>query len=114
MLRFNDIADRVLEYNPSCDLALLQRAYVFTAKVHEGQERLSGEPMSAEDITQAMELFGQVHHGDSKEHEGTGLGLPLTNRLVEAQGGYLLIESEPNIGTTVKVKFPKDKVAQSK
>jgi GTP pyrophosphokinase len=44
MLRFNDIADRVLEYNPSCDLSLLQRAYVFSAKVHEGQERLSGEP----------------------------------------------------------------------
>jgi GTP pyrophosphokinase len=44
MLRFNDIADRVLEYNPSCDLAMLQRAYVFSAKVHEGQERLSGEP----------------------------------------------------------------------
>ena len=46
MLRFNDIADRVLEYNPSCDLSLLQRAYVFSAKVHEGQERLSGEPYS--------------------------------------------------------------------
>jgi GTP pyrophosphokinase len=44
MLRFNDVADRVLEYNPSCDLSLLQRAYVFSAKVHEGQERLSGEP----------------------------------------------------------------------
>ncbi len=44
MLRFNDIADRILEYNPACDLALLQRAYVFCAKVHEGQERLSGEP----------------------------------------------------------------------
>ena len=44
VLRFNDIADRILEYNPGCDLALLQRAYVFSAKVHEGQERLSGEP----------------------------------------------------------------------
>jgi GTP pyrophosphokinase len=44
MLRFNDIADRMLEYNPGCDLQLLQRAYVFSAKVHEGQERLSGEP----------------------------------------------------------------------
>ncbi len=44
LLRFNDIADRVLEYDPACDLALLQRAYVFSAKVHEGQERLSGEP----------------------------------------------------------------------
>ena len=44
MLRFNDIADRMLEYNPGVDLELLQRAYVFSAKVHDGQERLSGEP----------------------------------------------------------------------
>jgi GTP pyrophosphokinase len=44
VLRFNDIVDRMLEYSPSLDLELLQRAYVFSAKVHEGQERLSGEP----------------------------------------------------------------------
>ncbi len=44
MLRFNDVADQMLEYNPGTDLELLQRAYVFSAKVHEGQERLSGEP----------------------------------------------------------------------
>jgi GTP pyrophosphokinase len=44
MLRFNDIADRALEYDPDCDLALLQRAYVYTAKVHDGQVRHSGEP----------------------------------------------------------------------
>jgi GTP pyrophosphokinase len=43
-LRFNDVADKVLEVNPTSDLSLLQRAYVFSAKVHEGQERLSGEP----------------------------------------------------------------------
>ena len=34
----------MLEYNPGVDLELLQRAYIFSAKVHEGQERLSGEP----------------------------------------------------------------------
>ncbi len=44
MLRFNDIADRVLETNADADIALLERAYVFAAKVHEGQQRLSGEP----------------------------------------------------------------------
>jgi len=44
MLRFNDIADRMIEQNPDTDLTLLQKAYVFSAKVHEGQERLSGEP----------------------------------------------------------------------
>ena len=44
MLRFNDIADRHLEFNSAADLALLERAYVFAAKVHDGQQRLSGEP----------------------------------------------------------------------
>src|SRR5215510_5515769 len=34
----------MLDYNPQSDLGLLQRAYVFAAKVHEGQQRLSGEP----------------------------------------------------------------------
>lgn len=73
----------------------------------------TGIGMSAKDIVQAMQPFGQVHHEDTKNHEGTGLGLPLTKRLVEAQGGKLLIESEPDIGTTVKVEFPKDRVASS-
>ncbi|MBY0401855.1 RelA/SpoT family protein, partial [Myxococcota bacterium] len=60
MLRFNDIADRLLEYNPQVDLARLQRAYVFTAKVHDGQARLSGEPYLIHPLEVAgilLELF---------------------------------------------------------
>lgn len=37
---------------------------------------------------------------------GSGLGLPVTKQLVEANGGTLTIESEPNVGTTVSVCFP--------
>ncbi len=44
MIRFNDIVDEVLKYNPQADVELLQRAYVFSAKAHKGQTRLSGEP----------------------------------------------------------------------
>jgi guanosine-3',5'-bis(diphosphate) 3'-pyrophosphohydrolase len=44
MLRFNDIAEQVESYNPSADLDLLEKAYVFSAKVHQGQVRRSGEP----------------------------------------------------------------------
>jgi len=44
MLRFNDIAEQVESYNPSADLDLLGKAYVFSAKVHQGQVRRSGEP----------------------------------------------------------------------
>ncbi len=44
MLRFNDILERLTSYNPNADTDLLKKAYVFSAKVHLGQVRLSGEP----------------------------------------------------------------------
>ncbi len=44
MLRFNDVLDRLTSYNPNADTDLLRKAYVFSAKVHMGQVRLSGEP----------------------------------------------------------------------
>jgi GTP pyrophosphokinase len=44
MLRFNDILERLTSYNPHADIELLKKAYVFSAKVHLGQLRLSGEP----------------------------------------------------------------------
>ncbi len=44
MLRFNDILESLTSYNPNADTDLLKKAYVFSAKVHLGQVRLSGEP----------------------------------------------------------------------
>ncbi|MBT7571597.1 MAG: hypothetical protein HN632_16765 [Rhodospirillaceae bacterium] len=67
----------------------------------------TGIGMTDEEITRAMEPFGRVHAAEVRESEGTGLGLPLTKMLVEAQGGRLKITSEPGMGTTVKVEFAK-------
>ena len=44
MLRLNDILDRVGGYHPDPDLDLIKKAYVYSAKVHQGQIRKSGEP----------------------------------------------------------------------
>ena len=44
MLRLNDILDRVASYHPDPDLDLVKKAYVYSAKVHQGQIRKSGEP----------------------------------------------------------------------
>ena len=44
IVRINDIIDQVVSYHPEADTGLLQRAYVYSAKVHHGQKRLSGEP----------------------------------------------------------------------
>ena len=44
MARINEIVDEVQQNFPDLDTALLERAYVYSAKVHLGQQRLSGEP----------------------------------------------------------------------
>ena len=44
MIRITDILDTIVDYNPEADLDIIDRAYVYSARVHEGQVRLSGEP----------------------------------------------------------------------
>jgi GTP pyrophosphokinase len=44
MLRLNDILDQVSQYHPDPDLDVIKKAYVYSAKVHQGQIRKSGEP----------------------------------------------------------------------
>ena len=54
MIRLNDILDKVSDYNPTADLNVIRKAYVYCAKVHQGQTRLSGEPY----IIHPMEVAG--------------------------------------------------------
>ncbi|BCS53594.1 bifunctional (p)ppGpp synthetase/guanosine-3',5'-bis(diphosphate) 3'-pyrophosphohydrolase [Geobacter sp. SVR] len=54
MIRLNDILDKVAAYNPAADFNLIRKAYVYCAKVHQGQTRLSGEPY----IIHPMEVAG--------------------------------------------------------
>src|SRR6266566_5109330 len=44
MIRLNDILEKVSAYHPDADLDLIKKAYVYSAKVHQGQVRKSGEP----------------------------------------------------------------------
>ncbi len=44
MIRLNDIINNLLTYHPEADIRLVEKAYVYSAKAHQGQVRLSGEP----------------------------------------------------------------------
>ncbi|MBI1262200.1 MAG: HAMP domain-containing protein [Rhizobiales bacterium] len=65
----------------------------------------TGIGMSAEDIDVAMTPFGQVDSRLARRYEGTGLGLPLTKTLVDLHKGVMEIESTPERGTTVILRF---------
>jgi two-component system, cell cycle sensor histidine kinase PleC len=66
----------------------------------------TGLGMTPEELIQAREPFTQIKRGEGRSHEGTGLGLPLTIKLVELQGGRLVLESTPGEGTAAKIIFP--------
>ncbi|MBL4693497.1 MAG: hypothetical protein JKY92_09240 [Magnetovibrio sp.] len=70
----------------------------------------TGIGMSSKNLALAMTQFGQVDGSLARKHQGTGLGLPLTQKLVEEHGGKFDIRSEINAGTTVTVTLPKYRV----
>ena len=72
----------------------------------------TGIGIAPENISKALARFGQVDGEFTRKFEGTGLGLPLSQSLVELHGGTLEIESELGAGTTVTVRFPPERVVQ--
>ncbi|MGD9288501.1 MAG: RelA/SpoT family protein, partial [Desulfobacterales bacterium] len=56
MIRINDIIDKIGEYHPEADLDIIERAYIYSARVHAGQVRLSGEPY----LSHPLEVAGML------------------------------------------------------
>jgi len=77
------------------------------------QVRDTGIGMAAGDIPKALSQFGQIDSAMVRQHDGSGLGLPLTKSLVELHGGSIDLKSEVGAGTTVTVCFPADRAVQS-
>lgn len=73
----------------------------------------TGIGIAAEDIPRVMQDWGQAQSEKSRSGEGTGLGLPLSRRLMELHGGTLNLESRPGAGTTVSLWFPPERVVAS-
>ncbi|WP_158045089.1 sensor histidine kinase [Skermanella pratensis] len=70
----------------------------------------TGIGMTKAEIAMALEPFTQIESDLSRRYEGTGLGLPITNSLVELHGGRLLIASTPSVGTRVTVHLPVSRI----
>lgn len=70
--------------------------------------RDTGQGMSEGDIVKAMEPFRQL--STSRTGGGTGLGLPLTKALVEANRAAFQIDSTPGQGTMIQITFPSTRV----
>lgn len=75
--------------------------------------RDDGAGMSADDLERVISPFVRLSNPMVRQHDGTGLGLPLVKALVELHGGTFDLESTPGAGTIATARFPKTRVLNS-
>ena len=68
--------------------------------------RDTGVGMADEFQKHIFEPFAQEHAGSRTKFAGTGLGMPITKKLVEKMGGTITFESKKGIGTTFVIRVP--------
>jgi signal transduction histidine kinase len=73
--------------------------------------RDNGVGMREQDIDAVLYPFQQTTTSPSWSSSGTGLGLPLTKALAEANRANFTIKSAPNAGTLVEITFPSARLA---
>ncbi len=68
--------------------------------------RDTGIGMTDEFQKHIFEPFAQEHTGSRTKFAGTGLGMPITKKLIEKMGGTITFESEKGVGTTFVIRVP--------
>ena len=68
--------------------------------------RDTGIGISAEDQARIFLEFEQADGGSTRKYGGTGLGLTISNKIIESMGGSIAVDSVPNEGSTFRVTVP--------
>ncbi|CAN7531811.1 PAS domain S-box protein [Pararhizobium sp. LjRoot235] len=104
-----NILSNAIRFTPSGGQIVVSTAYEANGSVIL-RIRDTGVGMTRTELEQAMKPFRQVTTGARKRGDGTGLGLPLTKAMAEANRAQFSISSAPNEGTLVEISFPSQRV----
>ncbi len=104
-----NILSNAIRFTPSGGQIVVSTAYEANGSVIL-RIRDTGVGMTRTELEQAMKPFRQVTTGARKRGDGTGLGLPLTKAMAEANRAHFSINSAPNEGTLVEISFPSQRV----
>ena len=103
---FNNLLNNALKFTEVGKISILFDAVAkddFTQIIINVKD--TGIGIRPEKLNIIFEPFRQVSEGLSRVYEGTGLGLTLTKKFVEAMNGEISVESEVGVGTTFTLKF---------
>lgn len=104
-----NILSNAIRFTPAGGQIVVSTAYEANGSVVL-RVRDTGIGMTRAELDLAMKPFRQVAGASRKRGDGTGLGLPLTKAMVDANRANFSIHSAPNEGTLVEVTFPSPRV----
>jgi signal transduction histidine kinase len=101
----HNLVNNAIKFTPNHGSVVISAVETAPGTVVEVRD--SGIGIRAEDQPRLFEEFRQVDGSTSRGYEGVGLGLALSKRLVELQGGQIWVESSPGTGSTFRFLIPR-------
>ena len=100
-----NLVDNAIKFSPKDEdiaIQVSEREDVIDISVSD-----KGPGIPADQLKEAMRMFGQVKNKAYVTMDGLGIGLALTSKLMDKQGGAMTLQSTEGEGTTVTLKFQK-------
>ncbi len=104
-----NLLSNAIRYTPAGGQVIVSTSYEPAGDILM-RVRDTGIGMAAAEIEQALKPFKQINALKRPRGDGTGLGLPLTKAMVEANRARFAISSTPGEGTLVEITFPSTRV----
>jgi signal transduction histidine kinase len=101
----HNLVNNAIKFTPHHGSVTISAAETPTGTVVEVRD--TGIGIKPEDQPRLFEEFRQVDGSTSRGYEGIGLGLALSKRLVELQGGQIWVESAPGRGSAFRFLIPR-------
>ena len=101
-----NLLSNAVKFTPSGGKVSLEVTIAPESRIARFTVRDTGIGISPEDMNRLFQPFTQIDSRLNRQHEGTGLGLALTHRLVELHGGSIMFESEIGKGSCFIIALP--------
>jgi signal transduction histidine kinase len=102
---FSNLLENAVQYGPAgtpITVRLETDNRVIRVHVHD-----EGGQIPPEDCAHLFDRFYRVHKARDRNSGGTGLGLSIANEIAVLHGGQIVVQSNPQEGTTFTVQLPK-------
>lgn len=103
---FANIFSNAFKFSRESDEVEIDLVYIEKSNSISVSIKDSGIGIPKNKLDLIFERYYQVNNGSQKQHDGVGLGLSLTKKIIELHGGIIKVNSQLDVGTTFIIELP--------